>query len=100
MKHLENYWERCDEWAICFRDQTLYTNNYAESGIRILKDIVFRRVKAYNLMQLFDFVTVTSELYYERRLLAVAHNRMERYITLWFKGLCASKVNMSHIRQS
>ena len=31
------------------------TNNYAESGIRILKDIVFKRVKAYNLMQLFNF---------------------------------------------
>ena len=42
MRHLENYWERRDEWAICFRDQTLLrgnnTNNYAESGIRILKD--------------------------------------------------------------
>ena len=66
MKHLENYWERRDEWAICFRDQTLLrgnnTNNYAESGIRILKDIVFRRVKVYNLVQLFDFVTVTFEL--------------------------------------
>ena len=30
------------------------TNNYAESGIRILKDIVFQRVKAYNLIQLFE----------------------------------------------
>ena len=56
------------------------TNNYAESGIRILKDIVFKRVKAYNLIQLFEFLTVTFELYYERRLLAVAHNRMDRYI--------------------
>ena len=104
MKHLENYWERRDEWAICFRDQTLLrgnnTNNYAESGIRILKDIVFRRVKAYNLVQLFDFVTVTFELYYECRLLVVAHNRMDRYIALRFKGLGASKVNMSHIRKS
>ena len=53
---------------------------YAESGIRILKDIVFRRVKAYNLVQLFEFLTVTFELYYECRLLAVAHNRMDRYI--------------------
>ena len=38
------------------------TNNYAESGIRILKDIVFRRVKAYNLVQLLEFLTVTFEL--------------------------------------
>ena len=59
-KHLESYWEHRDEWAICFRDQTLLrgnnTNNYAESGIRILKDIVFKRVKAYNLVQLFELL--------------------------------------------
>ena len=103
MKHLEKYWKRHDQWAICFRDQTLLrgnnTNNYAESSIRILKDIIFRRVNTYNLVQLFDFVTVTFELYYARRLLAVAHNRMDRYIALRFKGLGASKVNMSHIRK-
>ena len=103
-KHLESYWERRGEWAICFRDQTLLrgnnTNNYAESGIRILKDIVFKRVKAYNLVQLFEFMTVTFELYYEHHLLAVAHNRMDRYIALQFKGLGASKVNLSEIRES
>ena len=65
-----------------------------------MKDIVFKRVKAYNLVQLFEFMTVTFELYYERRLLAVAHNRMDRYIALWFKGLGASKVNVSEIRES
>ena len=76
------------------------TNNYAESGIRILKDIVFRRVKAYNLIQLFEFLTVTFELYYERRLLAVAHNRMDRYISLRYKGLGAGKVNPDSIHKS
>ena len=76
------------------------TNNYAESGIRILKDIVFKRVKAYNLVQLFEFLTVTFELYYERRLLAVAHNRMDRYISLRYKGLGVAKVNQDSIHQS
>ena len=37
-------------------------NNYAESGIRILKDIVFKRVKLL--------------LLYKQRLLAIAYNRM------------------------
>ena len=78
----------------------MFQRSNPTSGIRILKDIAFRRVKAYNLVQLFDFVTVTFELYYERRLLAVAHNRMDRYIALRFKGLGASKVNMSHITKS
>ena len=85
MRISRSYWERRGEWAICFRDQTLLrgnnTNNYAESGIRILKDIVFKRVKAYNLVQLFGFMTVTFELYYEHRLLELyyEHRLLELY---------------------
>ena len=63
------------------------TNNYAESGIRILKDIVFKRVKAYNLIQL---LTIIFEVYYERRLSAIAYNRVDRYISLRYKGLGAN----------
>ena len=104
MKHMEGYWKRKNEWAICFRNretmQGINTNNYAESGIRILKDIVFKRVKAYNLVQLFEFLSVTFELYYERRLLAVAHNRMDRYVSLRYKGLGEAKVNQNDICQS
>ena len=32
-------------------------------------------------------------MYYERRLLSVAYNRMDRYISIRHKGLGASKVN-------
>ena len=104
ISHMQGYWKRRNEWATCFRSgetmRGINTNNYAESGIRILKDIVFRRVKAYNLVQLFEFLTVTFELYYERRLLAVAHNRMDRYISLRYKGLGAVKVNEDSIHKS
>ena len=44
IKHVDTYWERRQEWAICYRDSTstrgINTNNYAEAGIRILKDSV------------------------------------------------------------
>ena len=104
MAHMEGYWKRRKDWAICFRNSEtmrgINTNNYAESGIRILKDIVFNRIKAYNLIQLFDFLTVTFELYYERCLLAVAHNRMDRYISLRYKGLGVAKINQDSIHQS
>ena len=76
------------------------TNNYAESGIRILKDIVFKRIKAYNLIQLFEFLTITFEAYYERRLLAIAYNRVDRYISLRYKGLGAKKVDQNDIKES
>ena len=104
MSHMGGYWKRRNDWAICFRNgetmRGINTNNYAESGVRILKDIVFNRVKAYNLIQLVDFLTVTFELYYEHRLLAVAHNRMDRYISLRYKGLGVAKINQESIRPS
>ena len=34
-----------------------HTNNYAEAGMRIIKELLFNRIKAYNLVQLFFFVT-------------------------------------------
>lgn len=102
--HVKQYWARRKEWAVCFRNAAymrgINTNNYAESGIRILKDIVFRRVKAYNLVQLFEFITVTFELYYVRRLLAIAYNRMDRFISLRYKGLGAQKINPEAIEAS
>ena len=103
VSHMKNIWERRREWAVCFRDDTLMrgidTNNYAESGIRILKDIIFKRVKAYNLSQLFEFLTITFEVYYERRLLAIAYNRVDRYVSLRYKGLGANKVDHNDIKK-
>ena len=40
------------------------------------------------------------EMYYERRLLAVAYNRMDRYIAIRYKGLGASKINDEDIIKS
>ena len=82
--YITGYWVRRNEWTICFRDAAymrgIDTNNYAESGIIILKDVVFKRVKTYNLIQLFKFITVTFYMYYKQRLLAIAYNRMDRYL--------------------
>ncbi len=43
--YIKSQWDRRKEWAICYRKQLLVrgnqTNNYAEAGIRILKDLVF-----------------------------------------------------------
>lgn len=104
MAYMAVNWERKYRWATCFRNgcmtRGINTNNYAEAGIRILKDIVFKRVKAYNLIQVFDFITMTFEMYYERRLLAVAHNRIDRHISLRYKGLGACKVDDTSIHKS
>ena len=63
-----------------------HTYNYAEEGIRILKDLVVVRVKAYNLVQMFYFIVETTDIYYKRN---IANNRLESYIAVRFRGLDA-----------
>ena len=50
------------------------TNNYVECSFGLLKDIIFARTQAFNLVQVFHFVTENMERYYKRRLLGIAHN--------------------------
>ena len=59
--------------------------------MRILKELVFSRVKAYNLIQMFHFITETMEHYYQTKLLSVAHSRLDRFISMRYLGLNAKK---------
>ena len=59
-----------------------HTNNYAEAGIKILKEMVFSRIKAYNIVQMFYFVINTMDSYYQRKLKSIANNRLETYFAL------------------
>ena len=93
---LSALWEKRQLWAHCYRtDLPLrgnHTNNYAEAGMKILKELIFSRVKAYNIVQMFSFVTEVLELYYQKKLLSLANNRKETYIALRFQGIKAYKV--------
>ena len=71
LMHIEFQWSHRREWAVCYRIHLLtrgnQTNNYAEAGIRIVKQLVFNRVKAYNINQMLSFITECFELYYIRK---------------------------------
>jgi len=54
--------------------------------------MVFCRVKAYNLVQMFYFIIETLELYYKRKLVSIANSRLQTYIALRFQGINAKKV--------
>ena len=86
LQHLKVLHERRHEWALAYHSEFLMrgknTNNYAEAGIQILKDIVFQRSKAHNLVQMYQFFSTTLELYYECRLLDVAHGRQSHHLVL------------------
>ena len=102
INHINALWPKRKEWALCFctelRVRGNHTNNISEAGVRIVKEIVFSRVKAYNLVELFQFVVEKMECYYQRRLLSVAHNRIDRYIQVKYRGLNAGKIQKEHIK--
>ena len=71
--------------------------------MRIIKEIVFGRVKAYNLIQMFQFVTIAMEKYFANRLLDMAHSRFRPGIALRYKELYKLQntiVKTKHIRDS
>ena len=83
INYSENLHKRKEEWALCYRKDTVIrannTNNYAEAGMRILKDNIFNRTKAYNLCQLIDFLVNRLPAFYERKLTDVANNRLAQH---------------------
>ncbi|KAK3916869.1 Hemoglobin subunit beta [Frankliniella fusca] len=85
VKHVKGLFLRAREWALCYRSELLIrgnnTNNYSEITIRQYKDLVMHRLKAYSVVQLFDFFTTRLESYFERRIAVVVNNRKENYYT-------------------
>lgn len=79
LKHEEALIERAPEWALCYRKNLLTrgnnTNNYSETGMGTFKDKVLCRTKAFNPVQLFDFVVTKYDMYVKRRIIDVCNNR-------------------------
>ncbi len=80
LSHLKSLWPRRKEWAHCYRKRLMlrgnHTNNYAEAGMKILKELIFSRVKAYNMVQVFHFLSETLESYHCRKLLRLRRDSL------------------------
>ncbi|CAG8618737.1 16243_t:CDS:2, partial [Funneliformis caledonium] len=81
--HFEILWERRQFWAHSFRVglpiRGNHTNNYIERSFGILKDIIFARTQAYNLVQVFHFIVTSMEIFYERSYLELHINILDTY---------------------
>jgi hypothetical protein len=81
-KHMISLKNRMTEWAVCFRKKLSIhgynTNNIIESSIRIFKDIVLQRCKAYNAAALVDFIFQVLEDYHKRRLIKFVSYRVTK----------------------
>ena len=79
--HTIKLFERRNEWALCCRNDTPIcgnnTNNFCEAGMRVLKDSVLFRTKAFNIHQLIDFITTRYDSHFQRRLEDIANNRFD-----------------------
>ena len=67
------------EWVLLFRSEFMTrghnTNNFAEATIRILKDIILERTKAFNVTAMVDFIANVWEPYFQGKLLHFANGR-------------------------
>ena len=102
-KRLQQFGEGRSEWAISHRLDLMtrgnHTNNYAEPGMRVLKEIIFGRVKAFNLIQMFQFVTTTMEAYFTNRLLDIAHSRYRPGVALKYKEVDTTDMEIKEIKK-
>lgn len=107
-KHFVNYTKnsmlRKSEWAICLRKRLLTrgnnTDNYTESMIFIFKCIILRRIRAYNLVELFKFIVEDLDRYFQRKLLALAFGKPQNlHIASRCFGKKASTVDLATITQ-
>jgi hypothetical protein len=71
-----------------FLTEIMKLTNYAEASIRVIKDILHYRTKAYNAVVLVDFIVNVGENYFTLRLLVRAHDRHFEFHRLYSK-LCS-----------
>lgn len=71
-----------EEWVAFFRSEELNrghrTNNYCEASIRVLKEIILNRTKAFNVAAMADFIKGVWDPYFSTKLLHYAYNRMAK----------------------
>ena len=104
LQYIKNGMLRKSEWAICFRKQLLTrgnnTDNYTESMIFIFKCIILRRIRAYNLVELFRFIVEDLDKYFQRKLLSLAFGKPQNlHIASRCFGRNASTVDFATITQ-
>ncbi|XP_050313182.1 uncharacterized protein LOC126748179 [Anthonomus grandis grandis] len=96
--YVNKFWVRKEEWCLCFRKNVMTrgnnTNNFVESSIRIFKDIVLQRCKAFNMCALVDFIVNVFESYHKIHILLFANNRSTKNNFLYMK-FCGKIQNMN-----
>jgi len=95
LNYVEKLWKRNTEWCLCFRSKLAIrgnnTNNIVEASIRVFKDIVLERCKAFNMCALADFISTVFERYHKVRLINFANKRTTKNQLCYSKFVHAAK---------
>ena len=90
-QHIEALWERREEWCLAWRNvpqrRGHHTNNYSEVTVRLFKDNILTRCKAYNAVALVDFIVAVMEPFYRNRLERFANGRVTMHHLLLEKSV-------------
>lgn len=78
----------------------MHAHSTLDTGMRILKEIIFCCVKALNIIQMFQFATEIMERYYQSKLLSVAHTRVDCFVSVQYQGLNAKQYSKDSITDS
>jgi hypothetical protein len=101
--HIEKLLARSKEWCLCFRvnlsTRGNNTNNIVEASIRIFKDCILLRYKAFNVISLVHFTCVNLENYHVKRLLAFPSNRKSQP-SLIYNSLVRKAQNLNAVQIS
>lgn len=91
VQRFQKFFDRKEEWVLIYRQNLITrmnnTNNFAEATIRILKDIVLCRTKAFNVVALTDFSISMWEPYLIKKLLEYAHSRQNKVNVIYERFL-------------
>ncbi|KAE9531995.1 hypothetical protein AGLY_010197 [Aphis glycines] len=100
-KHMMTYRNRMLEWCICYRTQFPThghnANNIVEAPIRVFKDIVLERCKAFNSAILFDFICKILEDYHKKCLIKFSLFRVTKFEII-FQNFC-NKAKLLNVKQ-
>jgi hypothetical protein len=90
LRRRQGLYQERKSFALCFRTSLLVrgnqTNNFVESQFLVLKDVILGRVKEYNLVALFDRLTVDLENHYKDKLLSVVDGSFDGHFRRRFLG--------------
>ena len=82
-EYLKKSLKRQQEWTLCHRKNLLTrgnnTDNYNESMINTFKSVILNRTRAYNLVELFKYISENFDMHFQRKLLALAFGRTQNF---------------------